>query len=111
LAVYGSLIDHHTLHDALVIANHRVRGTEAIVTSDDGFAAEKPIREWSRPFPSDYGTTRRMSDSARVIAGRCATVFEGSREQKQHGDVIVLIRPDSTRYLLADRIQRLRVNT
>ena len=22
LAVYGSLIDHHTLHDALIIANH-----------------------------------------------------------------------------------------
>jgi len=37
LAVYGSLIDHHTLHDALVIANHRVRGTEAIVTNDDAF--------------------------------------------------------------------------
>ena len=43
LAVYGSLIDHHTLHDALIIANHRVRGTEAIVTSDDGFAAEKTV--------------------------------------------------------------------
>jgi predicted nucleic acid-binding protein len=43
LAVYGSLIDHHTLHDALVIANHRVRGTEAIVTSDEGFAAEETI--------------------------------------------------------------------
>lgn len=35
LAVYGSLIDHHTLHDALIIANHRVRGTEAIITSEE----------------------------------------------------------------------------
>jgi predicted nucleic acid-binding protein len=40
LAVYGSLIDHHTLHDALLIANHRVRGTEALVTNDDGFPGE-----------------------------------------------------------------------
>jgi len=43
LAVYGSLIDHHTLHDALIIANHRVRGTEAIITSDEEFAAEKTV--------------------------------------------------------------------
>ena len=40
LAVYGSLIDHHSLHDALIIANHRVRGTEAILTKDDAFGAE-----------------------------------------------------------------------
>jgi predicted nucleic acid-binding protein len=43
LAVYGSLVDHHTLHDALIIANHRVRGTEAIVTSDEGFATEETV--------------------------------------------------------------------
>lgn len=43
LAVYGSLIDHHTLHDALLIANHRVRGTEAIVTADEAFASEDTI--------------------------------------------------------------------
>ncbi len=43
LAVFGSLIDHHTLHDALIIANHRVRETEAIVTSDSEFAAEKTV--------------------------------------------------------------------
>lgn len=45
LAVYGSLIDHHTLHDALLIANHRVRGTEAIVTNDEEFVGEETI--WS----------------------------------------------------------------
>lgn len=45
LAVFGSLIDHHTLHDALLIANHRVRGTEAIVTNDEAFRAEDTIWE------------------------------------------------------------------
>lgn len=40
LAVYGSLIDHHTLHDALLIANHRTRGTEAIITNDEAFTGE-----------------------------------------------------------------------
>jgi len=43
LAVYGSLIDHHTLHDALLIANHRVRGTEAIISADEEFASEAVI--------------------------------------------------------------------
>jgi predicted nucleic acid-binding protein len=45
LAVFGSLVEHHTLRDALVIANHRVRGTEAIVTDDDAFAAESTVWE------------------------------------------------------------------
>lgn len=40
LAVFGSLVDHHTLHDALLIANYRVRGTEAIVTNDGAFTGE-----------------------------------------------------------------------
>jgi predicted nucleic acid-binding protein len=43
LAVYGGLIDHHSLHDALLIANHRVRGTEAMVTNDEEFAAENTV--------------------------------------------------------------------
>jgi len=43
LAVYGSLIDHHSLHDALLIANHRVRGTESIVTKDKRFASENTV--------------------------------------------------------------------
>lgn len=45
LAVYGSLIEHHTLHDALLIANHRVRGTEAIVTNDEEFLTETVVWE------------------------------------------------------------------
>ena len=45
LAVFGSLIDHHTLHDALLIANYRVRGTEAIVSSDGGFDGEETVWE------------------------------------------------------------------
>lgn len=43
LAVFGSLLDQHTLHDGLLIANHRVRGTEAIVTNDAAFAGEKTV--------------------------------------------------------------------
>lgn len=43
LAVFGSLIDPHTLHDALLIANHRVRGSEAIITNDEEFAGEKTV--------------------------------------------------------------------
>lgn len=45
LAVCGSLIDHHTLHDALLVANHRVRGTEAILTNDAEFAGERTVWE------------------------------------------------------------------
>ena len=45
LVVHGSLVDHHTLHDALLIANHRVRGTEAIVTNDGEFASDETVWE------------------------------------------------------------------
>lgn len=43
LAVCGSLVDHHTLHDALLIANHRVRGTEAIISNDEAFDTESTV--------------------------------------------------------------------
>lgn len=43
LAVMGSLLDHHTLHDAMLIAHHRVRGTEAIITNDEEFAGEETV--------------------------------------------------------------------
>lgn len=43
LAVFGSIIEHFTLHDALLVANHRVRGTEAIVTNDPEFSAESTV--------------------------------------------------------------------
>lgn len=45
LAVYGSLLDQHTLYDALLIANHRVRGTAAIISGDDEFSSESVV--WS----------------------------------------------------------------
>ena len=45
LAVFGSLIDHHPLHDALLIANHRVRGTEPIVTNDGAFTTDPTVWE------------------------------------------------------------------
>ena len=37
-----------------------------------------------------------MPDAAHVIAGRCTTVFEGTREQEQHGDMLLVVKPDST---------------
>jgi predicted nucleic acid-binding protein len=43
LAVFGSLVGHHTLHDALLVANHRVRGTDAILTNDEAFAGEPTV--------------------------------------------------------------------
>ncbi len=43
LLVFASLIDHHTLHDALLVANHRARDTEAIITSDQVFAGEATV--------------------------------------------------------------------
>ena len=43
LAVDGSLIDRYTLHHALLVANHRVRGTEAIVTNDEEFVTESTV--------------------------------------------------------------------
>ena len=41
--MHESLIDHHTMHDALLIANHRVRGTDAIISNDDAFTAEDTL--------------------------------------------------------------------
>ena len=37
-----------------------------------------------------------MTDQVHVIAGRCTTVFEGSREQEQHGEMLVVVKPDNT---------------
>jgi len=37
-----------------------------------------------------------MHDGTRVMAGECTTVFEGSREREQRGDVVVLVKPDNT---------------
>ena len=31
-----------------------------------------------------------------VIAGRCTTRFEGTRDRHQHGDVLVVVKPDDT---------------
>ena len=45
LAVFGSLIEHFTLHAALLVANHRVRGTEAIVSNDPEFSTESTVWE------------------------------------------------------------------
>jgi DNA topoisomerase-1 len=47
-------------------------------------------------FMTEAATRLAMPETAHVIAGRCTTVFEGTREQEQHGDMIVLIKPDNT---------------
>lgn len=43
LAVFGSEIGHYSMHDGLLVATHRVRGTEALVTNDEALAAEETI--------------------------------------------------------------------
>ena len=37
-----------------------------------------------------------MHDGTRVMAGECTTVFEGTREREQRGDVLVVVKPDNT---------------
>lgn len=43
VGIAGSLMDQHTMMDALLIANHRVRGTEAILTRDSAFVGEATV--------------------------------------------------------------------
>jgi DNA topoisomerase-1 len=38
-----------------------------------------------------------MSDTVQILTGRCTTVFEGTREREQYGDMVVLAKPDGTR--------------
>lgn len=45
LAIYASELDLYSMHDALLAASHRVRGTDAIVTNDEVFAAESTVWE------------------------------------------------------------------
>lgn len=37
-----------------------------------------------------------MPAHTQVVAGRCTTTFAGTREAEQHGDVIVIVKPDNT---------------
>ncbi|WP_302081963.1 endonuclease NucS domain-containing protein [Salinibaculum rarum] len=37
-----------------------------------------------------------MPDCTHVIAGTCTTTFTGDRDRHQHGDVLVVIKPDGT---------------
>jgi len=37
-----------------------------------------------------------MPASTHVIAGRCTTEFDGSRDRTQRGDVLVVVKPDGT---------------
>ena len=37
-----------------------------------------------------------MPDCTHVIAGTCTTTFTGDRDRHQHGDVLVVVKPDGT---------------
>jgi len=37
-----------------------------------------------------------MPEPTHVIAGRCTTTFQGTRDRTQHGDVLVVVKPDGT---------------
>jgi DNA topoisomerase-1 len=37
-----------------------------------------------------------MPEQAHIIAGRCTAVFAGEQEQRHHGDMVVLVKPDNT---------------
>ena len=50
LAIYESLIDFHTLHDTLLIANHRVQGTDAIISADSEFKSEAVLWDYPPEF-------------------------------------------------------------
>jgi predicted nucleic acid-binding protein len=44
---YAQVVDEFTIHDALVVAGHRARGTEAIITSDGGIGDADIETVWS----------------------------------------------------------------
>lgn len=37
-----------------------------------------------------------MTENVEIIAGRCTTVFEGTRDRTQQGDALVVVKPDGT---------------
>jgi predicted nucleic acid-binding protein len=43
LAVFASEIDRYSMHDALLVATHRVHGTDAIVTKDRELCGESTV--------------------------------------------------------------------
>ncbi|MHB9288044.1 hypothetical protein ACKVMT_13505 [Halobacteriales archaeon Cl-PHB] len=45
LTVYASEIDLYSMHDGLLVATHRVHGTDAIVTKDRELAGESTVWE------------------------------------------------------------------
>ena len=45
LAVYGSISDVYTMHDGLLIAAHRVLGTDSIISKDEDFSKVETVWE------------------------------------------------------------------
>lgn len=85
-------------------ASVAVRGCSDLLNSD----RIAPIAWYAQPLDREYHSfspTRlrfKLKDGANpdmdatVIVGRCTTSFDGSRDTTQHGDVIVLVKPDGT---------------
>jgi len=46
LAVYASELDRYSMHDGLIVATHRVHGTDAIVSKDPTFEATGVATVW-----------------------------------------------------------------
>lgn len=45
LAVYGSIADQYSMHDGLLVANHRVIGADAVISKDEGLTGVETIWE------------------------------------------------------------------
>lgn len=47
LAAFAELVHEYSIHDALLLASHRVRGTDAIITSDERLVASEHPTIWA----------------------------------------------------------------
>lgn len=45
LGAYGSFADQYSMHDGLLVANHRVSGTDAIISTDEAFTGLETVWE------------------------------------------------------------------
>lgn len=43
LGAYGSIADQYSMHDGLLVASHRVNGTDAIISKDQAFAGLETV--------------------------------------------------------------------
>lgn len=43
MGAYGSIADQYSIHDGLLVASHRVSGTDAIISKDQAFAGLETV--------------------------------------------------------------------